>query len=242
MKRSRSVNLIFILVLLVATLACIRLGFWQLTRLEQRMARNQSIHDQLGSPLKTVSGKELDFQRVIVEGNFLPEHQFVLKKRTLNEFAGFHLVTPLQTEAGRVILVDRGWIPYNQGSELTLEMYRHPGAVEVLGVLQPSQAQPRWDFLADPVPTPGDPPLRSWRLIDIDAIQDQVPFPLHNQDLSLTQIKPKVESMPTPNFQVDLSDNPYLSYAIQWFSFAAIALTGGGVFLLCARDRSASEV
>jgi surfeit locus 1 family protein len=242
MKRSRSWTLIFILVLLVAALACIRLGFWQLARLEQQMARNQSIQDQLDAPLKAFSDEEPDFQRVILEGRFLPEHQIALKNRALNEVKGFHLVTPLQTESGSVILVDRGWIPYDLGSEYALDPYHLPGTVEVQGVLQPSQAQPRWDFLADPIPAPGDPPLRSWRLIDIDGIQSQVPFPLHDQFLSPTHIDPATDPMATPNFQVDLSNGPHLSYAIQWFSFAAIIVIGGAVFLSRTRDRSESEV
>lgn len=222
-------------ILLVAVMACTRLGFWQLARLDQRVARNQAIQTQLEAPAKPFSNMDQDYQRVIINGVFLPEFEVLLKNRALDEVAGFHLVTPLQLEDGLLILVDRGWIPYEEGSQLNLDAYRYEDSVRIEGILQPSQAEPRWQFLADPIPAPGDPPLKNWRLIYIEGIQAQIPSPLHNQFVLLTEIAPAPDAKPTPDYQIDLSNGPHLSYAIQWFSFAAIALIGGVVILRRSR-------
>jgi surfeit locus 1 family protein len=166
-----------------------------------------------------------------LEGIFLPEFEILLENRALNEVAGYHLVTPLLVEQDRLILVDRGWIPYETGSRFELDAYHQDEPVHIQAVLRPSQAEPGWKFLADPIPEPGAPPLRSWRVVNIEGIQAQIPMTLHHQFAVLTKIEPAPDSMPTPDFQVDLTAGPHLSYAIQWFSFAAITLIGGSVIL-----------
>ncbi|TFH35425.1 MAG: SURF1 family protein, partial [Anaerolineales bacterium] len=172
-----------------------------------------------------------DYQRVVLEGTFLPQYEILLKNRPLDEVAGFHLVTPLQIDDGTVILVDRGWVPYEQGSRFDLEGYRYERPVRLQGILHPSQAEPGWKFLADPIPGPGEPPLLAWRVLHIEGIQRQIPLPLHPKFVILNEIEPATTPMPIPDFQLDLTNGPHLSYAIQWFSFAAISLIGGVAIL-----------
>src|SRR5262249_30641763 len=53
------------------------------------------------------------FQRVSVRGRFDPAHQFLLDNRTNEGRPGYEVLTPLERGAGeRVILVDRGWVPF----------------------------------------------------------------------------------------------------------------------------------
>jgi surfeit locus 1 family protein len=231
MKRLRARDVGLLVLLSAAAILCIRLGFWQLARLDQRLARNQAIQGQLARPVITFSTSEEDYQRVILEGTFLPEYEFLLQNRALDEQAGFHLVTPLQISPDTVVLVDRGWISYEEGSRFELEAFRQEGTVRLQGILLPSQAEPNWKFLADSIPDPDAPPLRSWRVMYIEGLQAQMPFSLHSQFALLTAIEPTTDSMPIPDFQIDLSNGPHLSYAIQWFSFAAISLIGGAIIL-----------
>ena len=37
--------------------------------------------------------------------------------------------------------------------------------------------------------------------------------------------------MPAANVEIDLSDGPHLSYAIQWFAFATILLVGYAAYV-----------
>lgn len=222
---------VVLVLLVIAAIVCVRLGFWQLARLDQRLTKNQAIQSQLSKPAIPFHDNAPDYQTVIVEGHFLHDYEIVLRNRARNDLAGFHLVTPLQTVSGAVILVDRGWISYDEGSDLELDSYHQTEQVLIRGVLQPSEVEPRWGILADPVPEPGEPPLRAWRVLNIAGIQSQFPLSLHNQYLALTSIEPIIEPMPVPDFAPDLSNGPHLSYAIQWFSFAGISFIGGFAYL-----------
>jgi surfeit locus 1 family protein len=235
MSNLRRRDWILIILLAIPSLICVRLGFWQLARLQQRIDRNASITDQLNVAAKPFSPSENDYQRVTLEGNYLHDHEILLQNRSLDEVAGFHVITPLQIDDGSVILIDRGWIPYETGAAFALDNYRMTESVRIEGVLLPGQPQPRWRFLSDLIPEPGDPPLKTWRLIDIDGIQQQMPFPLHQQFISLIRIEPTREPQPEPDFQPNLSNGPHLSYAIQWFSFAVIAIIGGAIMLQRSR-------
>jgi surfeit locus 1 family protein len=222
---------VLIVILLISSLVCIRLGFWQLDRLGQRLNRNARVEMRLKSPPENFAPDMEDYSAVIIEGTFVDEYQIVLQNRTLNDVSGYHLVTPLQTGDDRLVLIDRGWIPYEDGATFSLDGYGIPGPVRVEGVLLPGEAQPRWGFLADPIPEPGGAPLRSWRLLDISGIQRQIPSALHHQYIALRTIDPAGDHQPVPDYQPDLSNGPHLSYAIQWFSFSAIALIGGAVLV-----------
>jgi surfeit locus 1 family protein len=237
MSAFRRRDWILIIILVIASLICVRLGFWQLARLQQRMDRNASIKDQLDASIKPFSLSENDYQRVSLEGEFLHVHEILLQNRSLDEVAGFHVITPLRLEDGTVVLVDRGWIAYEAGANFALENYQITENVRIEGVLLPGQSQPRWRFLSDPIPEPGEPPLKTWRVIDIDGMQRQMPFTLHHQYISLVRVEPIAKPQPEPDFQPDLSNGPHLSYAIQWFSFAAIAIIGGAIMLRRSRSQ-----
>jgi cytochrome oxidase assembly protein ShyY1 len=71
MNHLRRGTVIVLIVLLAVALGCIRLGFWQLAHLEQRMTRSQSIRDQLNTNAITFSGEGPEFQCVIDDAVFL---------------------------------------------------------------------------------------------------------------------------------------------------------------------------
>ncbi len=231
MNRLRRGDWLLILIFVVSSLVCTRLGIWQLSRLEQRLRSNAALEAQLLEQPIPFSTDLPNFTRVVLEGTFRADDEVVLKNRSLDEVSGFHLITPLKTMDGLLILIDRGWIPYEEGSTLSLAASRTDEPVIIEGVLLPGQDQPRLGFLADPLPKPGEAPLRSWRFIDIAGIQAQLGTPLHNQYIGLTHIQAATEPQPSPDFQADLSNGPHLGYAIQWFSFAAIAIVGGYLML-----------
>jgi surfeit locus 1 family protein len=52
------------------------------------------------------------FQRVEVSGTFDAAHQFLLDNRTHAGQAGYEVLTPLVLDDARVLLVDRGWVPF----------------------------------------------------------------------------------------------------------------------------------
>lgn len=226
----------FILLIGIVTAVCIRLGFWQLDRLDQRQAEIEHINARLEvAPANLATpmiAPAYAYRRAAATGEFDPGQQILLENRSLDGQPGFHLITPLRFKRGEgAVLVDRGWIAYEDGIEGQLDNFDVSGLVEVTGILIPSVDQPTWDFLADPISEDGDPPLTTWRFLTIDLIQKQVSYPL--APLILVQTKPlgSGPDLPQPDPGVELDEGPHLGYAIQWFAFAAIAITGGGLWI-----------
>ncbi len=233
----------FILTLLVAGL-CLRLAFWQLSRLGERRDRNSDIAFHLDQPplqLDTVGlDANLVYRRIIARGVFDPEHQVLLRNRALEGRPGFHLVTPLRLEgSNQAILVDRGWISMADAEAEAIDRYRTDEEVTLIGIGLPSQEQPSWRLLADPTPAPNEPARQKWRLLDLSLIAPQIPYPLLPFYLGVTERPEASADQPTPDQEIDLSDGPHLGYALQWFALAAIALGGGVYWLTRSRQNGA---
>jgi surfeit locus 1 family protein len=175
---------------------------------------------------------ELEYRRVTVTGEWLADDEVLLRNRSLQDQPGYHLVTPLYLEDFEwAILVDRGWVPIEADQVDGLTRYSQAGVVMVEGILLPSEVEPSWSILADPTLSPDDEPLRAWRVLSIERIEEQMEVPLFHYYLALLEPGgPSIET-PIPDPGIDLSEGPHLGYAIQWFSFAAIAVAGGGYWL-----------
>jgi surfeit locus 1 family protein len=226
---------VFAAIVFLLGAVCLRLGFWQLDRLGQRRARVAEIRARMAMPvveLAEASGDpdSLFYRRVHASGVFDTTNEVVLLNRARDEVPGVHLITPLRLEGSDGgILVDRGWIPVAANTPEGRAAYAIEGPIEVQGVIREAQAEPRFAFLADRTPAPGEPPLREWRVLNVEGIQGQLPYPLLPYFLELDQAAGGAQPIPDP--EIDLSDGPHLSYAIQWFGFAATAFLGGGAWL-----------
>ncbi|WBO67183.1 SURF1 family protein [Streptomyces camelliae] len=99
----------------------IRLGFWQGHRYDERTARNnlvsEALHakpvpvEQLSSPGHAVTRTE-KYRTVTATGTFDTAKEEVVRRRTNSDGeVGFHVLTPFVLTDGKVLLVNRGWIP-----------------------------------------------------------------------------------------------------------------------------------
>lgn len=217
--------------------ACIRLGFWQLSRLQERQDRNQEIRaglqDERIDLTAAASGGSVEpFRRVRARGRFDSAHQLVLTARSYQNQSGVHLVTPLRLEgANAAVLVDRGWLPLEERSPEELKAYTVEGVVEIEGVTLPSQSQPRILFFPPPPTGTAEDPRTSWPALDVSAISGQIPYDLISIYVAVTEPVPEGAARPIPDPGLELSEGPHLGYAIQWFSFALIALVGGSYWV-----------
>ena len=188
---------------------------------------------------------DLDLRRVIVRGSYDPGQEIVLRNRALNGTPGVHVITPLRiTGTGTAVLVDRGWIPYEQAAPADRVAFGAPvGDVEIHGLAHVSQQRVGRFSPADPPLTADRPRLDEWFRVDIPRIQQQIPYtllPIYVEegvpDLTGDASLAPSTSLPRPDIEIDLSEGPHLGYAIQWFSFAIILL-GGYVALYFKRSR-----
>jgi len=243
MRRLRVAHWAFAGFALVVGALCIRLGVWQLERLEERRTRNAAIQTEIDRPVvnlntEPIPSDGLTYRRIRASGTFDPAHEIVLSNRAYSGQAGVHLITPLRIDgADAAVLIDRGWIPASQASPAGRAAFAIGGTIEVTGIGRPSQQEPSIALLADPTRGPGSPPLDGWRFLDLPAIQTQVPNPLLPVILEASEPVGGM-SPPKPQTEIDLSEGSHLSYAVQWFAFAAIALLGGAAWLVRSARRN----
>lgn len=225
-----------VLVLLAAAVM-VRLGIWQLDRLEARRAFNARVIEQANEPPLTLDKDNLDldlysmeYRHVQVTGEYLPMDEIVLRNQVwvtaeLGNEIGFKLLTPLRIAGSdTAILIDRGWIP--AGSETERSAYEQPGVVMVTGQLRRAETDYTLSFNADPTLAPGGERLDVWNRLDLERVASQMDTPLLPVYVQIVpeavQAEPPFANPP----ELDLSEGSHFGYAVQWFSFATLLLAG----------------
>ena len=214
--------------LLVAT-TCVALGIWQIARLHQTRQFNAAVRAGLSAspaPVETLlpDGVDADavrYRRAEATGTYDTAHEFVLYGRSQNSDAGNHMLTPLRLADGGAILVDRGWVPLSVDEPGAPGVAPPMGDVHVEGVLFSSEGDPPGDVgQADVTET-------TLSKVDLARIQSQLPYRIAPDYLLLQHQSPAQSTpFPEPAPLPELSEGPHLSYAVQWFTFATIAVAG----------------
>lgn len=217
-------------VLFAVVLACVRLGFWQLDRLQQRRALNARVAARLEAPpLESVAALADTaaslYRHVRLAGRYDDAHSIVLPGRSYQGVPGVHLLTPLRLDSGLAVLVNRGWVASADAATIPLDSFpaNPPGEAppaRVTGLALPLPLSVRSPAVA------GDSGFRRvWYHLDLRALQAQFPYRLAPVELQLLPAA-GAPTHPTRLPPPALDEGPHLSYAIQWFSFAAIGVTG----------------
>jgi surfeit locus 1 family protein len=236
-------------VLVIAVLAVmVRLGFWQLDRLDQRREFNSRVEAQLAEPTLELVDENLEldlynmeYRDAIIVGEYDHERQVVLRNQDWQGRLGVHLITPLMINGSQqAILVDRGWVPYEDFTAGTLDQFDQPGLVEINGTIRRSQTKPLIGGRADPIPAPGEAPLKIWNWINVSGIAGQMPYDLLPVYL-MSSPSQNADQLPyRSQLELDLSEGSHLGYAFQWFIFAAILGIGYPLYIRKEETRLAT--
>jgi surfeit locus 1 family protein len=226
---------------------CVRLGFWQLDRLEQRKARNHAVAAAGRLPVldyDSVTAEAIEREparflnrRLRAIGSYDPSGEVVLRGRADAGRPGVHLVTPLVVPGvPQALLVNRGWVPSPDAATVDARRYAEPGARTVVGVLMEVPRGTRRG--GEPARMAGG--ATSYRRLDLDVLRRAQRRPIVR--LYLQQLPGADSASGRPPVRVPLpppGNGPHLSYAFQWFSFAAIGLVGLVVVFLRRRREAA---
>ena len=227
MPGTRSRRATIVIVAVVVAASCVALGFWQLRRLHDRRELNARILARGSAPSVAIEGTALPagaraFARATATGTYDTEHEVLVYGRNLDGEPGSDVVTPLRLADGGAILVLRGWVPFAIQDSPVTEASPPPGEVTVAGTLLPDEG--------DGSDRPDDDGIV--RSLDVEGIASTVSYDVAGLPLRLTdQTPPQGGPLPRPEPPPVLSEGPHLSYAIQWFSFAAITLVGAVILL-----------
>lgn len=203
-----------------------RLGVWQVDRLHERRAVNARVLRQLALPPAPLDALRRDAERAnrraFVEGTPDYANEFVLTGRSRNGSPGVHIITPVRIPGSdTAVLVNRGWIYSPDAATADLPPWREARA-RFTGYTQ--------EFVAGAI---SGVQGRGMRRLAPDGVRRLVPYPVH--ELYLVAQDSAGARAPARLPPPALDEGPHLSYAVQWFAFAAIAIVGAAVVTLRTR-------
>lgn len=240
---------IFAAFALVAAAVCVRLGIWQLSRLAQRRRANAAVAARLDAPAVPLeslpaSPEAARWRRVRVDGAFDYAREALLANRTHNGSPGAYLLTPLR-RAGvdTAVFVNRGWVYAGDGRTVDLARWREDSTAHGEGYVE-LFPEAQGNTIGD---APGDTVVL--RRLERDRLARRAGAPVAPYYVVLLadsaapaaggagsrSVAERPGRLGTPA----LDEGPHLSYAIQWFSFAAIAV--GGVVGMWITERRRQE-
>ncbi|WP_344771247.1 SURF1 family protein [Aeromicrobium panaciterrae] len=205
---------------------CVRLGLWQIHRLDHRLDQNKVISAHfkaapvdLSSALPPGDGVDdsTEWTRVTATGTYDVEHQVTVKFSTRDGAPGVDVVTPLVLADGSAVLVDRGWIETNNTVDHPDVPPPPPGEVSIMGWL-------RQDNGAGSDAT--RPVNGQIRAISSIGMATSVPYDLSNGYLNLRTQQPAADDALALEPKPELGQGPHFFYALQWWFFALLASVG----------------
>jgi len=223
---------LFVAFALISAAVFVRLGFWQLSRRQERRARNALVAARLDSTAVSVASLPRDtalarFRRVRVTGVPDYEHELVWAARTHKGSPGVNLLTPVRLPGSdTAILLNRGWVYSGDGATVDLAKWRDRdstfiGYVEELPSVAGASYTDRPSVIAR---------------LSHDVVAKALPYPvapIYVIVLSDSAIAAdRIARLSAP----PLDEGPHLSYAFQWFAFATVALVGVGIVLRQSRS------
>jgi len=205
------------------------LSAWQWSRAEQHRQERLALQSAAESEATPIAAVDLgqgvatadEWRPVVLDGTYLPGAEVVVRKRPLNAQNGFWVMSAMETQDGRVVWVNRGWMPAGADALATPPVPAPPaGDVEVTGYLrafEDADADRNDGLPAGQIAAPATALLPDVGAIDQAYVQ-------------LTSSVPAQESLiPLPLPDVDEGRN--ISYAVQWLLFAGVAMAGWFFFL-----------
>lgn len=234
------------LVAALVGIACVRLGVWQLDRLDERRERNAQIQERLDEPARPLAGlraqyaddpEALAYRKALVEGVYRPTEEFVSVGRVYGDVKGELVATPLDLSDGSVLIVVRGIVPGDTPGPPMVGYEVPPTPVVLQGRLSAGEEPSR---IAEPLPAGGS--LTSLSRLDLAYIDELIDGDVLPFALLLDEQRPSgVGSQPARIPNEELTEGSHLGYAVQWFAFALIAIAGGFGLIWRAGRRSDDE-
>jgi surfeit locus 1 family protein len=223
---------LFMALAVIVAAVCVRLGFWQLHRRQERKARNALVSSRLDSAEVEFTALPHDsaavrFRRVRVSGVPDYDHELIFAARSYRGSPGVNLLTPVRIP-GRdtAVIVNRGWIYAPDGATVDENKWKERDST-FTGYVEELPSTGGASYATRP---------RVIARLSYGAVAKALPYPVapvYVVVLGDSVIAPdRLARLTVP----PLDEGPHLSYAIQWFAFALIALAGAGVVVKQSRE------
>ncbi len=213
-----------------AIIILLALGTWQVQRLQWKEALIATISERIhAAPLpladieaKLATGADVDYWPVIAQGRFLHrgERHFLA---THDGQSGFFVYTPLQLVDGRIVFVNRGFVPYDLKDPAKRQEGQVEGEVSVTGLARDPLAEKPSSIVPD-----NDPAQNIFFWKDVEAMAASAGLPEGMEVLPFfidAGTAPNPGGWPVGGVTLIELPNNHLQYAVTWYGLAA-ALAG----------------
>lgn len=217
------------------------LGVWQVARLKWKLDLIDRVEARIHAPAMPAPGPgqwrgitaERDQYRVVaVRGRFMHDRETRVQAVT-DLGPGTWLMTPMTTEAGQTVLINRGFIPARSDAAPEPAPRRPEGMVSVTGLLRVTE--PGGGFLRA-----NDPAADRWTSRDVAAIARArgltgavAPYFIDADAAS------SHNGWPRGGLTVVRFNNSHLVYALTWFALAVLTAFGAWRFSRVRREGAA---
>ncbi len=202
----------------------VNLGTWQIERADEKEAIiAETVDRRTAAPLSLVALDKLadkNYYHLKVQGQLDNKHYLLLDNRIYKGRAGFEVIQPMMVDAAskRVVLVNRGWIPYPLARSDLPAIPEITGLVEIIGEV--SLPTKTIVLRADDLTS-----VESWPVL-VQSIELE-PLSVMYKKLGLN-IEPWIlrqEEDDNPFYRrlwiyVNLSPDRHMAYAVTWFGLA----------------------
>jgi surfeit locus 1 family protein len=221
-----------------AVVILLGLGTWQLQRLhwkEGLIAQRTTMvaAPPIAPPHSLAEAEANQFRHIADDGTLLNDKEIYLAATSEAGDAGYQVLTPLREAGGRVVFVNRGFVPNERKDPRKRGAGEPTGAVHVVGLLRtPPGQKPTW-FLPD-----NRPDLNLWFWVDLQAmakavgVADAAPFYI---DADKT---PNPGGWPKGGVTRLELPNDHLQYAITWYALAVSLIV---IYVLYHRRTSSAD-
>jgi len=213
----------------------VQLGNWQLSRAQEKEARQERL-DLLSQepavvlPPTEVKLEDFQYRQVEARGEYVPGHTIYLDNKIYRGVAGYHIITPLRIGTSSMhVLVNRGWAPADRDRSKLPEAVPPSGQVSVSGIAT-TATQKTLELSQDLVSG------RVWENLNIDRYRSATGLTL--QPVMILQKDDVQDGLVRQWPRPDSGSAKNLGYAVQWFAMALAVLI---IYLVLSGKRERFE-
>jgi surfeit locus 1 family protein len=203
----------------------LRLGFWQLSRAEQKIQLQQAIDQQAQLPPLDLAQLHVDpsawaqtHRRVVLQGEWLNDKTVFLDNRAHRGRVGFWVMTPLRLKAGQVVWVQRGWVERDALDPRKMPLLPPPTNNQTVEArIAPPLSQIFELGRSELSPAEKLPQIRA----NLDLAQMQA-LVQDNVLALVVQTGTDSDSLRRDWFEVGVTADKNRAYAFQWFALGAL--------------------
>jgi surfeit locus 1 family protein len=205
-----------------ALLVLIGLGTWQVDRLQWKSHLIGTFDARMAEapvppPVAIEDMEKWRFRRVEPQGVFQHTKEILLTGRTFEGSAGFHVLTPLLLKDGRIVIVNRGWVPEKLHNRDSRPETLPQGLQTIQGIVR--QDKRRGTFVPD-----NEPQNEVWLYVDTEQMaKHREIYPVAPYYVDAIR-PPGPYVLPIGASTMVAVRNEHLQYALTWYLLAATLL------------------